>query len=117
MRRDSTRYALSLINALELCHQLRSSSLVPGVRPVDITAKRLERIMKLGQGSHRRMPVGCWSLAILAAALILPGAAGGLAQSPGSQDQVKDVTDTEQPGGTAAATIASEDLQCATGKS
>jgi beta-lactamase regulating signal transducer with metallopeptidase domain len=98
MRRSPARYAHSLINALELCHQLRSSSLVPGVRPVDITAKRLERIMKLGQGSHRRMPVGCWALAILAAALILPGAAGGLAQSPEAQGQTKDAMVFRVPG-------------------
>ena len=53
--------------------------------------------MKLGQGSHRRMPVACWSLAILAAALVLPGAAGGLAQSPAAQEQVKHFADTYQP--------------------
>jgi hypothetical protein len=61
-----------------------------------MTAKRLERIMKLGQGSHRRMPVGCWSLTILAAALILPGAAGGLARTAEAQEQVKQLVDVNQ---------------------
>ncbi len=108
MSRNPARYAHSLINALELSHKLKTSSLVPGVRPVEITAKRLERIMKLGQGSHKRMQFVCWSLAILAAALILPGAAGGLAQSPVVPEQVQDAWVAHQTGETDAVAIAAD---------
>ncbi len=82
MRREPARYAHSLITTLEQAHQLKTSLLVPGMRPVDITAKRLERIMRLGQGSHKRMPLSCWVLSAVAAAIILPGATGGWAQPP-----------------------------------
>lgn len=45
-------YARSLISVLECKHLLRAAPLLPGVRPVDITAKRLERIMRLRHGCH-----------------------------------------------------------------
>ncbi len=98
MRRDPARYAHSLINALEQSHQLTAISFVPGIRPVDITANRLERIMKLGHGSRSRMPLGGWVLAIVASALVLPGASGGLAQSPDANKATNDITGTAQTG-------------------
>jgi beta-lactamase regulating signal transducer with metallopeptidase domain len=82
MPRDPARYAYSLIDVLAQSRRLRGISFAPGVRPVSITAARLERVMSLGHGSHKRMPLTCWLVALLAAALILPGTAGSFAQIP-----------------------------------
>ena len=77
---DPADYAKSLLAVLELKHTLRAAPLLPGIRPVDITAKRLEKIMCLRQGCQARKP--WWVTAAFAAAalLCLPGAAFTLAQ-------------------------------------
>ena len=72
---DPAAYARSLLDVLELKSQLAPVPVFPGVRPVDVTSKRLERIMTLGQGSRRRTPWWCWLIALGTAALTLPGAA------------------------------------------
>ncbi|WP_425615269.1 M56 family metallopeptidase [Anatilimnocola sp. NA78] len=68
-------YARSLLSVLELKQQLHPVPTFPGVRPVDVTRQRLERIMQLGQGCHRRTPWWCWAILIALAAVTLPGAA------------------------------------------
>ncbi len=73
-------YARSLLDVLERKHQLQLAPALPGVRPVDITLNRMERIMKLGQGSHPRTPRWIWATLILGCALALPGASIGLTQ-------------------------------------
>ncbi|MEM8733167.1 MAG: M56 family metallopeptidase, partial [Planctomycetota bacterium] len=73
-------YARSLLSVLEQKQQLRASPLLPGIRPVDLTAKRMERIMRLGQGCHRRCPAWVWGTFMLGAVTLLPGAALVLAQ-------------------------------------
>ena len=88
MQRDPARYAHSLIGALAQSHRLQSVSFAPGVRPTHITAARLERVMNLRHGSHKRMPMSCWIVALLAAALVLPGAAGSPAQPPDTNKTV-----------------------------
>ncbi len=72
---SSARYARSLLDVLELKKTLKPVPAFPGVRPVEITSNRLERIMKLGQGCHRRTPWWCWLVLLISAALMLPGAA------------------------------------------
>ena len=72
---DPATYARSLLDVLELKSQLAPVPVFPGVRPVEVTSKRLERIMTLRQGCRRRTPWWCWLIAIGAAALTLPGAA------------------------------------------
>jgi beta-lactamase regulating signal transducer with metallopeptidase domain len=72
---DPAAYARSLLDVLELKSQLAPVPVFPGVRPVDVTSKRLERIMTLGQGCRRRTPWWCWLIALGTAALTLPGAA------------------------------------------
>lgn len=69
------RYARVLLDVLELKHILKPVPVLPGVKPVEITSKRLERIMLLGQGCRKRTPWWCWLMMLLAAALTLPGAA------------------------------------------
>ena len=44
--------------------------------------------MNLRHGSHKRMPMSCWIVALLAAALVLPGAAGSPAQPPDTNKTV-----------------------------
>jgi hypothetical protein len=73
-------YARSLLDVLERKHQLQLAPALPGVRPVDITLNRMERIMKLGQGSHQRTPRWIWATLLLGCALALPGASIGLTQ-------------------------------------
>lgn len=69
------RYARSLLDVLEQKHHLRTAPVFPGVRPLDITSERMERIMRQGHGSHRgRSGWGRALLAVLAIG-ILPGTA------------------------------------------
>jgi beta-lactamase regulating signal transducer with metallopeptidase domain len=72
---DPASYARALLDVLDLKSQLKPVPVFPGVRPVDVTSQRLERIMSLRQGCRRRTPWWCWLVAIGAAALTLPGAA------------------------------------------
>lgn len=67
-------YASCLIDVLERKHQLRVAPALPGVRPVDVTRKRLERIMRLGQGSRKNTPMWMWAIFFGAVTLVLPGA-------------------------------------------
>ena len=68
-------YARRLLGVLEHKHQLRVAPALPGVRPVDITSARLERVMRLGTGSHRRTPIWVWLVLFVCGVLVLPGAA------------------------------------------
>ncbi len=68
-------YARNLLDVLEQKRSLQPVPAFPGVRPVEVTSRRLERIMKLGQGSHRRAPWWCWAVMLMAALAVLPGAA------------------------------------------
>ena len=72
---DPASYARALLDVLDLKSQLKPVPVFPGVRPVDVTSQRLERIMTLRQGCQRRSPWWCWLVALGAAALTLPGAA------------------------------------------
>jgi hypothetical protein len=86
----AVRYARSLLDVLEQKSQLCPVPACPGVRPIDVTRKRLERIMRLGQGSQRcrsRTPWWCWIAGLAVGAGLLPGAAfvvlaGGEPQTP-----------------------------------
>ncbi len=69
------RYARALLDVLELKHILKPVPVLPGVKPVEITSNRLERIMLLRQGCRKRTPWWCWLVMLLTAALTLPGAA------------------------------------------
>lgn len=68
-------YARSLLDVMERKHQLRAAPSLPGVRPVDITAKRLERIMRLGHGCYRQRPWWVVAVWLMGCAAVLPGAA------------------------------------------
>ena len=72
---DPARYARSLLEILELKRTLQMVPAFPGMKPVDVTSQRLERIMQLRQGCRQRTPWWCWMVLVLCAAATLPGAA------------------------------------------
>ena len=80
-------YARSLLDVMERKHQLRAAPSLPGVRPIDITAKRLERIMRLGQGCYRQRPWWVVVVWLFGCAMVLPGAAWLVAQEKPKQQE------------------------------
>ncbi|MCU0880811.1 MAG: M56 family metallopeptidase, partial [Pirellulaceae bacterium] len=72
---DPAAYARSLVDVLALKQQLRPVPAFPGVRPLDVTSQRLERIMQLRQGCHKRTPWWCWLAMLTLAVVVLPGGA------------------------------------------
>lgn len=109
-------YANSLVDVLELKHRLRVAPAVPGVRPIDITSARLERVMKLGNGCQRRTPIWIWAALLVGCCVVLPGASLAWAQQqplkskpgvanklPAKQiDEPEDASSGEQPSSTEA---------------
>jgi hypothetical protein len=75
LRCDPAGYARTLLTVLELKQTLRPVPGFPGMKPVEITSKRLERIMSLGQGCRNRTPRWCWVALIVVLAATLPGRA------------------------------------------
>lgn len=90
---SAATYARGLLDVLERKNQLRVAPALPGVRPVDITRSRLERIMSLGQGSRRTTPVWAWSIFIGCVVVLLPGGAWLSAQESGPTDTLQVVPD------------------------
>lgn len=72
---DPEQYARTLVGILEQKRGLVTIPAFPGMRPVDVTRERLERIMQLGQGCRSRTPLWCWLVLLAAAGVALPGAA------------------------------------------
>jgi hypothetical protein len=75
LRCDPASYARCLIDVLAKKQELMAAPAFPGVRPLDVTVTRLERIMKLGHGCRTRTPWWCWVVMGTAALVTLPGAA------------------------------------------
>ncbi|MEZ6127760.1 MAG: M56 family metallopeptidase [Planctomycetaceae bacterium] len=71
------QYARSLLAVIECKHHLRSVPVFPGMKPVEITSQRMERIMSLTQGSRPRMSLLSFIAMLLFAVLVLPGAVTG----------------------------------------
>lgn len=76
---EPARYARSLLSTLELKQRLKPVPTAPGVRPVDLTRERMERIMRAGQGRPAQTPWWGWGLLAIGLILTLPGAAQRLA--------------------------------------
>jgi beta-lactamase regulating signal transducer with metallopeptidase domain/ABC-type amino acid transport substrate-binding protein len=68
-------YARSLLGVLQYKMEWAPAPAFPGAGRIDATAKRLERIMGLGQGCRRRSPWWCWMVMVGVAAVVLPGGA------------------------------------------
>ena len=85
---EPNEYARCLISVLECKHLLRAAPLLPGVRPVDVTRKRLERIMRLRHGCHSQCPRWIWITLVIGAIILLPGGALTVAQQEGTKAPV-----------------------------
>ena len=69
------QYAQSLLSVLQYKIEWAPAAAFPGAGRIGGTSKRLERIMRLGQGCRRRSPWWCWAVMVATAALVLPGGA------------------------------------------
>jgi len=74
LRCDVGAYARCLIDVLEQKHLLYVAPALPGVRPVQVTERRLERIMKIKHGGFRHNPRWMWLGLMAVSAMIVPGA-------------------------------------------
>ena len=79
-------YARGLLEVLERKHQLRVAPALPGVRPVEITSARLERVMRLRNGIQKRTPLWVWLVMLVCGAIVLPGAAWAVAQEESAKE-------------------------------
>ncbi len=66
-------YARSLLAVIECKHRLKPVPVFPGMKPVEITSQRMERIMSLKQGSLTRMSLLSTLAVLVFAAVALPG--------------------------------------------
>ncbi|MDG1895752.1 MAG: M56 family metallopeptidase [Fuerstiella sp.] len=67
-------YARSLLSVIESKQPLQAVPVFPGMKPVEITSQRMERIMSLKHGSQKRMPWWHWAVVLGFGLLVLPGA-------------------------------------------
>ncbi len=67
------QYAQSLLSVLQYKMEWAPAAAFPGAGRIGGTSKRLERIMRLGQGCRRRSPWWCWLVMVGTAAVVLPG--------------------------------------------
>lgn len=74
-------YARSLLDVLELQRDLRPVLGFPGLRPVEVTRRRLEDIVKHASSFHRRTPAWCWLVLAAGLLLVVPGAGLRVAES------------------------------------
>lgn len=71
---DPAAYARCLIQILQMKNRLDVLPALPGIRPVEVTAKRMERIMRLGNQGFSNRPWWVLPLSVLFALVALPGA-------------------------------------------
>jgi beta-lactamase regulating signal transducer with metallopeptidase domain len=69
-----SQYARSLLSVIESKHQLQPIPVFPGMKPVEITSQRMERIMSLKTGLKKQTPLWCWLAVAVLAIAVLPGA-------------------------------------------
>lgn len=96
-------YARCLLSVIECKHELRSVPVFPGMKPVEITSQRMERIMSLKDGLRKQTPLWYWPVVTVLAVVLLPGA---IAQTR-SQNAIvptSSVTDKEPQNTTAVET-------------
>lgn len=79
-------YARSLLSVIETKQPLRAVPVFPGVRAVEITRQRMERIMSLKHGCRKRTSPGAWVVVAVTGFLTLPGVPSQVAKQPDSKD-------------------------------
>jgi hypothetical protein len=99
---DRSMYARSLVDVLAAKQTLRPMPWHPGARPVEITARRLEEIMKRTNMTHRRAPLWCWPIAAMIAVFALPGGVEMVATSAEPSDQKTETAAAESDSKAAA---------------
>ena len=85
------QYARSLLSVIESKHQLQPVPVFPGMKPVEITSQRMERIMSLKTGLQKQTPLWCWLAVAALAIVVLPGAIA----KPQSDENVVEVQPKE----------------------
>ena len=75
-------YARSLLSVIESKQPLEAVPVFPGMKPVEITSQRMERIMSLKNGCQKRMPLWNWAIVLGFGLLVLPGAASQNSEPP-----------------------------------
>lgn len=76
-------YARSLLAVIECKQNLKPVPVFPGMKPVEITSQRMERIMSLTQGNCLRTPWWSKVALLLFAGVVLPGAMSAQESSTG----------------------------------
>ncbi len=71
---DPAAYARCLIQILQMKHRLDVLPALPGIRPVEVTAKRMERIMRMGTQGFSTRPWWVLPMLSITALVALPGA-------------------------------------------
>lgn len=87
---SARQYAQSLLAVIECRSRLVPVPIFPGMKPVEITQQRLERIMTLKQGRSRRNKVASVAMMITLSILVLPGALTATSQDKTTQDKPKE---------------------------
>ena len=74
-------YARCLLSVIESKRPLKAVPVFPGMKPVEITSQRMERIMSLKNGCQKRMPWWHWAIVLGFGLLVLPGATSQVSES------------------------------------
>lgn len=90
------QYARSLLSVIECKHRLQPIPVFPGMKPVEITTQRMERIMSLKHGLKKRTPIWCWLMILALAFVVLPGATPAVDEKPVVAEPSVDETESEQ---------------------
>lgn len=94
---SATGYARALLGVMNRRHELTVPLPLPGIRPVDITISRMERIMKLGTGSHKRAPWWVPVIVVVGTMVVLPRGEYAKGQEPQKQlDAREDTTNNKE---------------------
>jgi len=84
---EPAEYAQSLIDLLKLKRSLRPITAFPGIRPVEVTSKRLESIMDSTRQFRRRTPRWHWLALAIGILAFVPGAGLTLGDSTPSSEE------------------------------
>ena len=104
------QYARSLLSVIECKHQLQPIPVFPGMKPVEITTQRMERIMSLRNGLKKQTPLWCWLAVAALAIIVLPGAVAKSQSDETTSDAKAEQPEVQTPGDSAAAIRLNEDF-------
>ncbi len=90
------QYAQSLLSVLQYKMEWAPAAAFPGAGRIGGTSKRLERIMRLGQGCRRRSPWWCWAVMVGTAVVVLPGGAFVVSGEDGEGQPVPRQSDADE---------------------